>query len=1288
MTDLFNIQDFQKGANLRTPQQTQSKAPIFNATDNKIQELANTQTAPTPTIRTKQKMFEDMAKVQKNEWVTDVEALALVKNYYTEKWYTVEWMDLEQPTPENEVSWAFEDNKTFLSRIEEKARQNVEIEWEIDTSNRNVFRKFFDRTANDARAFSWLVEALIWEWFETTWQLASFLSPDVVEKPFKDEVKRQFDMVIGSDVAQTIWTTAKWIWYTAKEVFEMLPEEVQQDVENLGVIWIWVLDLIGTWYLWKEWVKLWAKWWVALWEKTIKTKNYLFPQESLNDLIAKASQAKTAPDLKAFKDSISLIDTAKMNTYNDLWKSFSKKIWAMSTKVDDMLSTKPVYNIEDLTTTVWKRQTNYVNSAIDDLKKVWAKENDLEFLAKVDDLEDIVKWSEKDINDLARFYGTKFKNKSFSKTTWEPLSSVSASRFENNRAWLKNLVRDKNGNSALKEMDLQISELYTAKWLVDDMGKKVQNLFNKTITRWPLAWLWAWTVRLANTLSWGSIWWALSALWVQSNIWKKTLDVLSIQKNLNKTLQQIDRMESMLDWGKLSNANKAYIERFFSEFNAKAMSILPKETPKVVPKTKAKLSPAEQAFKDEVGFKKADVSPSKTQINTKWFINPQAIVDDIAKIWKKATPTQINNLAKKITVGLNLATEEIKAVYKIVREWLEKQWTKAKPKMAELMDELADKVPWTKSKFLDDTKIIKTPTSLLENKFWLKCSWKLCWKNALEQYVKNGNKWTIEWWMFVPKNTAKTQAEALEYVKNSTVYKNAQNKWDVIHIWYKNDKGKIIWDEAFTKWQEWFYVTKDELLKVDANNLVVLHNLSADKLKSIQELWGMPWPSLAVTKKTIPFEDFGDITLVWNKALIQSLKAKTYSADIYSPRVPQPSLVLKKWKEINQRVTQMTQDLSEYKVSWYEIINWLEEWLWTRNYWLKALYAKEKWLNIDIATKMPSSWTFTWYNQIARIKPETLKKYFPENFVKNQDNELFIGQMQKIMDKAFTRVEAPKLSYFDAEAMHSYLTNLRAKKIFDKFWTSNNIDDAITKAWLTDDFERFTEKISNELMDKKLYKWRTNLWRPSYWEYTLDTVLKNMFKWWTQWTESGWLFTQWLSGQLWKNAKSLSIWGIKKTKFWSSKQLDIKYQALKDEWIRTTSWDINDFLADSFSLTRPSTNIVDEINRFSASKISIAEVDRLKWIMKEAMDLPKSYIETKIKRAVQLDEFTYALVPKAQMWEVKTILKWTWLEDRIVWYTPKPWARTELIQKISKYWNVFFWLWWALFTTEYLSEIL
>jgi hypothetical protein len=45
-----------------------------------------------------------------------------------------------------------------------------------------------------------------------------------------------------------------------------------------------------------------------------------------------------------------------------------------------------------------------MTQAIEDLENVGIKENDLELLNKVDDIRAITKLSDRDINDLAKFY--------------------------------------------------------------------------------------------------------------------------------------------------------------------------------------------------------------------------------------------------------------------------------------------------------------------------------------------------------------------------------------------------------------------------------------------------------------------------------------------------------------------------------------------------------------------------------------------------------------------------------------------------------------------------------------------------------------------------------------------------------------------------------------------------------------------------------------------------------------------------------------------------------------------
>lgn len=71
-------------------------------------------------------------------------------------------------------------------------------------------------------------------------------------------------------------------------------------------------------------------------------------------------------------------------------------------------------------------------------------------------------------------------------------------------------------------------------------------------------------------------------------------------------------------------------------------------------------------------------------------------------------------------------------------------------------------------------------------------------------------------------------------------------------------------------------------------SLVAMHNLTGEKLLEADGLGGMPMPSVAVTKKNIPFSNFGEITLEGNRAMVNPAAGKrVFDADIYSPTIPE-----------------------------------------------------------------------------------------------------------------------------------------------------------------------------------------------------------------------------------------------------------------------------------------------------------------------------------------------------------------------------------------------------------------
>jgi len=80
-------------------------------------------------------------------------------------------------------------------------------------------------------------------------------------------------------------------------------------------------------------------------------------------------------------------------------------------------------------------------------------------------------------------------------------------------------------------------------------------------------------------------------------------------------------------------------------------------------------------------------------------------------------------------------------------------------------------------------------------------------------------------------------------------------------------------------------------------DLMFLHNTSADKISRQQGMGGMPMPSIAVTQKDIPFDSFGDITLVGKPSNFDPKASKlnqAFSADAYTVRAPQPVRIARK----------------------------------------------------------------------------------------------------------------------------------------------------------------------------------------------------------------------------------------------------------------------------------------------------------------------------------------------------------------------------------------------------------
>jgi hypothetical protein len=74
----------------------------------------------------------------------------------------------------------------------------------------------------------------------------------------------------------------------------------------------------------------------------------------------------------------------------------------------------------------------------------------------------------------------------------------------------------------------------------------------------------------------------------------------------------------------------------------------------------------------------------------------------------------------------------------------------------------------------------------------------------------------------------------------------------------------------------------------EGDELIGMHNLSADNLAHAQEMGGLPVPSIGISKANAPLEGFGDISLIAKQDMVTPGRGNpVFGADAYSRRYPE-----------------------------------------------------------------------------------------------------------------------------------------------------------------------------------------------------------------------------------------------------------------------------------------------------------------------------------------------------------------------------------------------------------------
>ena len=269
----------------------------------------------------------------------------------------------------------------------------------------------------------------------------------------------------------------------------------------------------------------------------------------------------TLEDKARAAKALSEIDTKDVKTYGDLEKKFDEKVSELAKDQDLKFDADPTpIALDDLVKVdkVGDRtiKTNYVEKALDQLQEMYGKIEDPVNEQRLTNLK--IKAMEegltrKEVNQVAREYGTKFKSKAFGKNG-EALTSVNAQAFENVRTGVKETARDFMPDDATKELDSRISDVINARELVAEVNEKANKLAQRIEDRGLLGEIGRKTERVINQFTLGLSRGFLRSLLTESGRGFKSLNSLDLQERLPKLLQSFDKALKAKSDGQLDTA--------------------------------------------------------------------------------------------------------------------------------------------------------------------------------------------------------------------------------------------------------------------------------------------------------------------------------------------------------------------------------------------------------------------------------------------------------------------------------------------------------------------------------------------------------------------------------------------------------------------------------------------------------------------------------------------------------------------------------------------------------------
>lgn len=290
-------------------------------------------------------------------------------------------------------------------------------------------------------------------------------------------------------------------------------------------------------------------------------------QEKVKKAVGRITQAGDDPRaIEQATKALTDIDSRNIKTYQDLNNQLDDRITALSREVDSRLeAVQGTFKPQDLTKTTKVGDEvvseNPMQSALDGLEEAYSKSGEAANAARIRQLRS--KFEEqgltlKEANDLAREYGIEFRERAFTKLG-EPKQGFNAENYENVRKGVKDVVREKMPDDTVKELDRQMSNVFSTRDLTrkvaDRVAKLQQRIKNRTLAQKAGG-----AAASILDLTTGGMLRGFVARILPSNMGNKAMNALDIQNELRANLKELDRIIAMQDDKRFADAFQKWAE--------------------------------------------------------------------------------------------------------------------------------------------------------------------------------------------------------------------------------------------------------------------------------------------------------------------------------------------------------------------------------------------------------------------------------------------------------------------------------------------------------------------------------------------------------------------------------------------------------------------------------------------------------------------------------------------------------------------------------------------------------